>query len=205
MLSGLFGPVLFAITIFIAGMAFSGYDHANRVISDLGAVDNPVKDFMNVFGFMLFGILIMAFSVGVYRLRGKNLLGKVITTLFSLGGLGMFLIGVFPADADTGQHPPLRTFTGEMHNLATISPFPFLFPAFILLVIDTRHEKSMKYYFIVAGTLGAVIAFFANSWLTAPDNALIGVKQRITLGVFALLLMYTSLKLYRLLLAAKKL
>lgn len=192
--AGFFGPVVFALVIFVSGLMYPGYDHANQVISDLGAVDSPVKDFMNIFGFMLFGASIVAFSIGVYKAR-KSLLGKIIAVLFLLGGLAMFLIGVFPSDANTG-HPTVRTFTGEMHYLATISTFLFLFPAFILLVIDTRNEKTMKYYFAVAGILGLTIAYFAYAWLTAADDTLIGVKQRITLGAFSLLLMYTSLKLY---------
>ncbi|MBI2076386.1 MAG: DUF998 domain-containing protein [Candidatus Aenigmarchaeota archaeon] len=197
-LSGFFGPIIFAAVILIAGFLSPNYDHANQVISDLGAVGSPVKDFMNIFGFMLFGILIMAFSVGVYKIRG-SLLGKAIAALFMLGGLAMFLIGVFPSDAVCREGPcPQPSLTGEMHNISTIGTFLLLFPAFVLLVIDTRNEKSMRYYFIVAGILGAIIAFSAHAWLTAADGTLIGVKQRITLGAFSLLLMYTSAKLYRL-------
>ena len=200
LLSGLFGPILFTAIIFIAGALSPGYDHSNQVISDLGAIGSPVRDFMNYAGFMLFGISIMAFSIGVYRIR-KSWLGKIIALLFALGGLAMFLIGVFPSDAPCTAGPrfcPPPTPGAEVHNLATISTFLFLFPAFILLVADTRNEKSMRYYFIAAGVLGLAIAFFAHAWLTAADNVLIGVKQRATLGAFFLLLMYTAWKLCKL-------
>lgn len=199
-LAGFVGPVLFALAIFIAAVLYPGYSHANHVISDLGAVNSPVKDFMNILGFMLFGLFIIAFAAGVYKIR-RTVLGKIISALFVLGGISMFLIGVFPSDAVCREGPrfcPSTSFTAEMHDIATISTFLFLFPAFILLVANTRNEKSMRYYFIVAGVLGLTIAFSAHAWLTAADGTLIGVKQRVTLAAFSLLLMYTSLKLYRL-------
>ena len=197
-LSGFFGPIVFTLVIFLSGFMLTGYDHANQVISDLGAIGSPAKDFMNYAGFMLFGISIMAFSIGVYKLR-KSWLGKIIAILFALGGIAMFLIGVFPSDVPCPAGPcPPPTFTAEVHNLATYSPFVFLFPAFILLVVDTRNEKSMRYYFAIAGVLGIVIAYCAYTWLTASSSTLIGAKQRASLAAFFLLLIYTSAKLYRL-------
>ena len=199
-LPGLFGPVIFASVVFLSGLAYPGYDHANRVISDLGAAGSPVQLFMNVFGFMLLGIFIIAFSAGVYGIR-KGAFGKLASVLFALGGLAMFLIGVFPGDAPCGEGPrfcPPLTSTAEMHNIATYITFVFLFPAFILLVADTRNEKSMRYYFAVAGVLGVIIAYFAYAWIVASDGVLTGIKQRATLGAFFLLLMYSALKLRRL-------
>jgi len=199
-LSGFFGPIVFALVILLSGLAFPEYNHANQVISDLGAVGSPVKDFMNIFGFMLFGIFIMAFAVGVYKTRGSAI-GKIIAALFALGGLAMFLIGVFPSDVPCPAGPrfcPPPTFTAEVHDIVTYSTFVFLFPAFILLVVDTRNEKSMRYYFAIAGVLGIVIAYCAYTWLTASSSTLIGAKQRASLAAFFLLLIYTSAKLYRL-------
>ncbi|MBI4014945.1 MAG: DUF998 domain-containing protein [Candidatus Aenigmarchaeota archaeon] len=200
LLSGLFGPAIFALVVLLSGSMYPGYDHMNHVISDLGATGSPVQLFMNVFGFMLLGIFIIAFSAGVYGIR-KGAFGKLASVLFALGGLAMFLIGVFPSDAPCEEGPrfcPPSTSTAELHNAATYSTFVFLFPAFILLVADTRNEKYMRYYFAVAGILGIIIAYSAYAWFTASTGVLLGMKQRITIAAFFLLLMYTALKLYRL-------
>ena len=199
-MAGFYGPIIFALIILIAGYMYPNYSHVNQVISDLGAVDSPVKDFMNFAGFMLFGLSVMAFAVGVYKIRKTNL-GKIISALFFIGGLSMFLVGVFPSDAPCPQGPrfcPPPTATSGLHELATVGQFPFLFAAFILLVVDTRNEKSMKYYFAVAGVMGLLIAYFANLWINADSNILVGVNQRVTLGLYSLLLMYTAWKLSKL-------
>jgi len=56
-LAGLLGPIVFAIIILITGSMYPNYNHTEQVISKLGAIDSPVKDLMNIFGFMLFGFL----------------------------------------------------------------------------------------------------------------------------------------------------
>ncbi|MBI2578321.1 MAG: DUF998 domain-containing protein [Candidatus Aenigmarchaeota archaeon] len=202
LLSGIFGPVVFILVIFVSGMLYPGYSHVSNVISDLGAAGSPVRDFMNIFGFMLYGISIVVFAAGVYKLRGKSLLGKTISVFFLLGGISMFLIGVFPSDAPCREGPrfcPAPTSAAEMHNIATYSTFLFMFPAFILLVIDTRNEKTMRYYFAVAGALGLIIAYFGYTWLTVDSyekSLTAGLMQRATLAGLFLLMMYTSLKLH---------
>ncbi len=202
LLAGFFGPIVFALVIFLSGLMYPGYDHVNQVISDLGAVGSPVKDFMNLSGFMLFGIFILAFSIGVYGTRDSRV-GKIISALFAVAGIGIFLIGIFPSDPPCMQGPrfcPPPTFIGEIHSVASFAPYFFFFPAFILLIIDVnllRREESMKYYFIPAAMLGLITAYFAFSWANYQSPVLAGLTQRIAIGTPFLLLMYTSMKLYR--------
>lgn len=82
--------------------------------------------------------------------------------------------------------------------MVTFFPYYVLFPAFILLIIETRNEKSMKYYIIPAGVLGLITAYCAFGWAQAQGPLFIGLKQRIAIGAPFLLMMYTSLKLHRL-------
>ena len=199
-LSGFLGPIIFALVILIAGFFYPGYNHVNQVISDLGAVDSPVKDFMNIFGFMLFGVFILAFSIGVYKIRG-SFLGKIISMLFALAGIGIFLVGIFPSDPACNLGPrfcPPPTSAGEIHNNLRFVSYFFFFPAFILLILETRKEKTMRYYVIPAAVLGLITVFFAFNWANWNSPTLGGLNQRIAIGTPFLLMMYTSWKLSRL-------
>ena len=185
-LAGLYGPMVFALVILLLGTMYPGYDHVRNVISDLGSEGAPTELLMNVFGFALFGAFMIMFALGVYAIRGRSFIGKLEAALFAAGGISFALISIN---------------TNPIHMLATISVFFFLFPAFILMAIDTAKERSMKYYFIVAAGLGLATLYCGFLWLgvdSYEESLTSGLKQRASMSSWLLLMMYTSWKLYKL-------
>ena len=93
---GFVGPIIFFFTIyFLFPFFYPGYQPARMYISDLGAVDSPIKILTNVVGFSLFGIFTMLFAYGIFRSREINALGKFAAIFFLATGGLMFLAGIF--------------------------------------------------------------------------------------------------------------
>lgn len=67
-LGGLGAPLVFAVVVVIAGRAPSGYSHVDQFKSELGATGTAVARFKNGAGFILPGVLLLAFTMSTRRL-----------------------------------------------------------------------------------------------------------------------------------------
>jgi hypothetical membrane protein len=86
----------------IAAAQYGGYSYSTDVISDLGTADSAARLLMNV-SFVLQGLLIAAGAL----LLGPGLSGtggRVARVFLVIAGLGVLLVGVFPADGNATVH-----------------------------------------------------------------------------------------------------
>src|SRR5688500_5533547 len=117
-------PPLFAFSIVAFAALRSDYSHLNDAVSELGARGAPSALAWNLTGFLTVGLLITAFSWGLYR--GTGSLAALISV--GLSGLGFAGTGVFPADMDDLASPSSRA-----HILMSLISFAAFLPgAFIL-------------------------------------------------------------------------
>jgi hypothetical membrane protein len=63
---GMAAPILFALAVIVFGFLREGYSHISQAMSDLGEIRSPNLAGQNV-NFILTGLLILAFSFGLYR------------------------------------------------------------------------------------------------------------------------------------------
>lgn len=119
-LCGIVGPVLFAPVIAVFGLVQEDYSHAKYEISQLGATRALNAWIQNV-NFVLTGLLIIAFVVGLYRAVGTDKAGKVGFTLPLLVGIGVAAAGVFPEDMI--PLPPEPTLSDIMHDVSSLLTF----------------------------------------------------------------------------------
>ena len=70
-ISGIVAPILFALAVIVLGFVREGYSHISQTISDLGEIGSPNMAGQNV-NFILTGLLIVAFSFGLYRGTGPG-------------------------------------------------------------------------------------------------------------------------------------
>jgi len=96
---GIFGPILYAIVIAIAGSLYPGYSHISQSMSDLGAVDAPHAVIVNTLGFPLLGLFMIAFAVGIDRGIRRNRASKVGPVFIVLSGVAMIMTGIFQCDS----------------------------------------------------------------------------------------------------------
>jgi hypothetical membrane protein len=102
------GAVAWALTLqffvveAVAASRFAGYSYSADVISDLGTADSPARLLMNA-SFVLQGVLIAAGAL----LLGPGLSGtggRLARALLVIAGVGVLLVGVFPADGNATAH-----------------------------------------------------------------------------------------------------
>ena len=110
---GFVGPLFYIFLVVVLGILWGGYDPIRQTQSELGAVDSPYGDLMNVAGFMGLGLTILAFAVAYQLLLNGGWAQKLATFLLVFGGLGMVMVGFFPCDAGCVD----VTRTSELHSV----------------------------------------------------------------------------------------
>jgi len=110
---GVVGPLFYIAPVVVLGLLWDGYDPIRQTQSELGAVDSPYGDLMNVAGFMGLGFTILAFAVAYCLLLKGGWAQKLATFLLVVGGLGMVVVGFFPCDAGCVD----VTRTSELHSI----------------------------------------------------------------------------------------
>ncbi len=189
---GTIGSALFLSTIIILGFIYPGYDHINQYISELGAVGSPVALEMNIFGFLLPGILLILLSLGLYRILGKNITGKLGSIVFIISGIGLSSLAFFQCDPLCSN----TSFAGIMHhNISNLSVL-LVITALFLFAYSIKTKKFKKYS-IYLNALAAADLLFAIIYLTS-DIPYPGLIQKLTIAIPLFAVLFNSLKLYKL-------
>ena len=80
--SGILSSILYVATDILGGLRYPGYDFTSQAISELGAIGAPSAGLVGAL-FFVYGVLVLAFGVGVYREgarrgRGLRITGAVL-------------------------------------------------------------------------------------------------------------------------------
>jgi hypothetical membrane protein len=194
-LSGIIGPALFFLTVyFVFPLFIPGYNIVNQYISELGAQDSPIKTITNVFGFSLFGISIMLFSLGVLRSKQLNKFAKISSFFIFLSGVLVYLVGIFPCDSGCQNFSTI----GILHEISSIYPFPALAIAYIIIGFGIYPNAKLRFLtpiIFVFGTITLILAYFSILY-QAPVPAP-GILQRAAIGLPYVIMMVIGYTLYR--------
>ena len=132
---GIVAPILFITMVITLGLLRPGYDPVTQFQSELGATGTQNAIFMDI-NFVLVGILIVAFALGLHRGISKGVGSKTGPALLAINGAFGGAQGIFPADP--GEK--VVSFSGNMHNLVgLISLIAFILG---LLVIARRLKND---------------------------------------------------------------
>ena len=173
------GPLYFLLMGVLGGM-WEGYSWVSQHMSELGGVESPYKNIMNVFGFMGSGMMIMLFGFGLYLSFKKNMSLKLASVCICLAGIFMIIVGFFPCDA----HCVDVTLIGRLHTITSI-PQSILLPLGVIVAgVGFRKEKGWgrKWQIISAG-LGWGSMAVGPIMSTPQAYAMIGLVQRLGIGL----------------------
>ena len=131
--AGLFAPILLWTTYFIMANQRPEYSYLYKQISELGAVDAPNKWTWNIFGYIIPGILISIFSIGLYKSMALKNSSKLPLVGIFLTGFFMMLSGIFPANMDNRQ-----STTTILHMVGSYGSYLFF------LIGTFTYPKLMK-------------------------------------------------------------
>ena len=201
--SGFIGPIIFFSTVyFIFNFMVPGYDPRIDYISEFGAADSPIRAIANVFGFSLMGVFLMLFSFGIFRAKGFNVLIKISAILFFIGGVSIYLTGIFPGDFICPGKIGCNGYSirQDIHNqVSSTYPFLVLTVGFILFAIGALFLKGLRFLTPTILILGLITWWLASKSVFAYGEppALAGLWQRAAIGVPFSIIMIIGVVLYK--------
>lgn len=165
---GMLAPLLLAAFITATALLTTDYTPLFDTISQLGARGRPYADVMNA-GFVITGLLMGAFSYGLYcRVRGGVFAGMVLL-LLAIDGIGTVLSGLFQADSKAIG--PAGTIEGCLHSVfAYVAFFGFLTAVAIFARLAYRQPAWRSYtrvsLAVLVTNLAPVVIYIAGpSWV----------------------------------------
>lgn len=193
---GIAGPLLYVSVVVILGFLRPGYDHVTQLVSELGEVGAPNAIVMNIFGFILPSLLIIAFAIGLHRGISDGLWSKLAPALLAVGALGYVGSALFPCS------PGCDPETSMSHIRAgAVGIGRFLAPlAFWRSLRKDSRWQGYGSYSLVTGVVVLALYFFAGfSGVTTPWD---GLVQRLWKGTLFLWMVVMAIHLLRLSLRA---
>jgi hypothetical protein len=189
---GILSSLLYVAMNIIAAMLYEGYNSTSQTVSELSAIGAPMRPLWLLLG-IPYTLLVIAFGCGVWVSAGRNRPLRVVGGLMVAYGV----IGLF--------WPPMHmrgagfTLTDTMHIV-----FAMATVLLMLLAIGfgaAAFGKRFRLYSIA--TIAFLVVFGALTGLQAPRIAanlptpLVGIWERINIGVFLLWVMALAIALLR--------
>ena len=179
--AGIVGPVLFTLA-FLAQqwVRRDGYDWVAEPVSNLEAGPHGWVQQAN---FVVFGLLLAAFAVGMSRVTRGSGLGRAVPVLLGLCSVGLFLAAVVPIEQDAQG----LAYDPGFHFLAGVTFF--LSSALALLAVSRSLPRDGRWgglprYALVAGLL-ALVGFVTLGAFAIPQDAPLhayaGLAQRVVI------------------------
>jgi hypothetical membrane protein len=182
--AGIVGPVLFTATYM--AQEFFRRDEYSPISEPVSALEAGPNGWVQQANFVVFGLLTLAFAVGLHRGIRPTRAGIVGPALFFVSGIGLVLAAVFPLEEDAAG----VTYDPGGHFVAGVMFFGT--SAAALITVSRRLARDPRWqglaiYVRVCGLL-AVAGFVLLGVLAVPDDAPLhdwaGLAQRaVLLGI----------------------
>jgi hypothetical membrane protein len=194
--AGIAGPIIFAVGALVHSLLRPDHSLVTHPVSALAA--GPSGWLQNV-NFLLFGVLMIAYTIGLHLGVRPTKWGVVGVTFLVLSGVGLMWGGVFPATDATGAfdgdrllHVPgfIMTFLGGGIGLIVMSR---------RMARDSRW-KSLATYALVTGIAMLVLILVGGGLVRppgAPLHAWFGLFQWVLLAVWLPCTIVLALRLLR--------
>lgn len=165
--AGIVGPVLF--TVAFVGQELSRTDEYSPIKETVSALEAGPHGWVQQANFVVFGILTLAFAIGLHAGLRRMRAGFVGPGLLLVSGVGLLLAATFPLREDaTGA-----TYDPGGHMVAGMVFFAS--SAIGLMVLSRRLRRDPAWrdladYTLVAG-IGAAASFVVMGAVVMPDDA----------------------------------
>jgi hypothetical protein len=181
--AGIVGPILFTITFFVQGLfRLEEYDPVAEVVSALEAGPGGWVQQVN---FVVFGLLTIAFAVGLHLGLRPSRWGFIGPSLLVLSGMALVWAAVFPLREDAAG----VTYDPGLHIVGGMTYF--LSSALGLIVVSRRLATDPRFRHLAGYALGAgitgVALFVLMGAFVVPEDAPLhewaGLAQRIVIVI----------------------
>ena len=186
---GIVTPIIFWTTYFIMSSMRPEYSMYTKAVSELGSVDAPNKWIWNSLGYILTGLLLAIYAVGLYKNIAIEKSSKLPLYGILLSGIFMAISGIFPGDFDNRL-----SLTMLLHTVGSIGSYIcFLIGSFTYpkLMNKNAYWKSAKKPTLTFTFLTIIFGAWVFIFREIPS-----LGQRIVFFFYFLWIFYTAVKLY---------
>ncbi|HKH72075.1 MAG TPA: DUF998 domain-containing protein [Vicinamibacterales bacterium] len=184
--AGIAAPMLWVSALVYIGSLRPEYSHSRQYISELAARGTPTQHLMQVAGFILPGLMVVAFGVLV-GLSSHTTLAGAGAALLIVGGIARVTAGVFPIDPCCA--PMAASFSERLHNAAGAT-YVLATSAAVLIwcLVSERTFRTRVHWFRWYSLATFVAAITLPWWLIrfGTDPASVGLFQRASFGALNL-------------------
>jgi hypothetical protein len=171
--AGMIGPALFALIVVVLTVAQYGF-MVDLGWDPIGASDVPWPSglalgplgWLQVLNFILFGLALMVFAVGLHRGVAARARGSVIGPMLLMVAGVALVLSAFKTDPSLSGGP--QTWHGLIHGLAFLLLVLSLLLSFLLLWWSLRRDprwRGYDLYTIITAVLYVVLFFLsASQW-----------------------------------------
>ncbi len=206
---GVIGPPLFFAVLLIEGATRPGYS-AWRTDGSYLALSN--QGWEQIANFIVFGLLCIAFAVGLRRIWRTGRASVWGPRLVGLFGLGLLIAGVFVTDPGGGYPPgaPIngspQTWHGWVHGINGLLLFNVVLPAacFVLarrFAADSQNRRWATYSWMTGALILLISLPLGTIGVPIAENAgfpvLDGLIQRVEIFIGWAWLALVALQLWR--------
>lgn len=181
--------ILFILAYAILSAMRPEYSHAHKAISELGSVDVANKWVWNIFGYLLPGIMISVFSLGLHRSVDPSSSSNIPLVGIFLSGALMAFSGIFPGDFEN------RTSTTMLlHTIGSFGSYIFFLigaMTYPRLMRKTEYWKSAIRPLLILAWVSIIFGIWPFLF---PDIPSIG--QRVTFLCYFLWIAYAAQHIY---------
>src|SRR4029434_5056119 len=193
--AGIAAPVLWLVAVIYVGSLRPEYSHSRQYISELAARGTPTQHLMQVTGFILPGLMVVAFVLRV-GLSAHTTRAGAGAGLLIVSGIARIAAGVFPLDPCCA---PMVSLSHRIHN-AVGATYVLTMGVAVLIwcVVAERTFRTPAHWFRWYSPATFVGAITLPWWLirsgTDPTN--VGLFQRASFGILNLWLFVFALVLW---------
>jgi hypothetical protein len=192
--SGLIASLWIVIGVYVASRFYPNYSHEKQFCSELGAAGSPTEKLSPLINNYPLGFLFCFFGWYLVQLPDVPLLVNIAGWLVIAHGVGTWVAGYFPMDADPFTKTP--TLPCKIHSWAGFVMLLSLLIAPILVAVSPTTEFISQYFraFSAISVIAAVYYLFAMA-KAVKQQSNPGIHQRISYGFQLLWLSVFSLVL----------
>ncbi len=196
-LGGAAGPVLFATAVVVSGALRPEYSHVTRFMSELGEAGGSRSYLMNYGGFIPTGLLLIGFSVSLFRSFARTRTSVLGALLVGAFGAGIMAAGVFSCDPGC-PHEGLSAQASAHQIVSYVAFGGGIFAPLVWASCFRRLNqwRSLWVYSLLSGC--AAIILLALTGSAVESRALAGVWQRAFISVLFLWCAVVGVRAFRL-------
>lgn len=179
--SGLLVIVWIIVGVYVASKFYHGYDHAKQFCSELGAAGSPTEKLSPLINNYPLGFLFCFFGWYLAQLSIESILVNITGYLIVIHGVGTWVAGYFPMDADPYTKSP--SFNCKVHSWAGFIMLLSLIIAPILIALSPTTDM-VPLFFRVFSMFSVIAAiYYLNAMVKAYKNGTnAGIYQRVSYG-----------------------